>query len=64
VGTQVEKQKLSFAYEEFCRRYELAPACNDWFFRSLYERWPNLREARPGSGSNRPRVIVGIALKK
>ena len=63
-GARVEKQKLSFAYEEFCRRYELAPACKDWFFRSLYERWPNLREARPGSGAVRARVIDGIALKK
>ena len=48
---QVEKTKLRAAYEEFCSRFELPPGCNDWFFRLLFERWPNLKEARPGSGS-------------
>ena len=61
-SARVEKSKLALAYEEFCTRYELAVGCKDWFFRVLYERWPNLSEARPGSGLNRARVVTGLAL--
>ena len=59
---QVEKTALRQAFGDFCERYELPCRCDDWFFRVLYERWPNLVEARPGSGAKRFRVVVGLAL--
>lgn len=61
-NARTEKTQMFAAYEDFCACYELAPACKDWFLRALYERWPNLTEVRPGSGSKRVRVIVGISL--
>jgi len=62
VNACADKFLLGAAYDEFCRQHGLPDSCGAWFFRCLYERWPNLTEKRPGSGSSRRRCIAGIAL--
>jgi hypothetical protein len=40
------KEDLRKAFVEFAEQHELAPACGEWFFRVLLERFPSLKDAR------------------
>ncbi len=59
------KEELRKAFSEFCERHALPVSGDDWFLKSLYERWPQLRETRPTNDSGqRYYAIAGIALRK
>jgi putative DNA primase/helicase len=57
------KQSLSNAFGEFCETNGLPAGWRDWFFRRLYERFPDLREVRTRHGTERERCVAGIRLK-
>lgn len=58
------KDLLKDSFRDYSEENELPTAIGDWLFRKLYERWPQLKEARiREDGTKRPRVISGIALK-
>jgi hypothetical protein len=59
------KADLKDAFADFCERHELPVSCGDWFLKSLYERWPQVRETRPtNDAGERYYAIAGIALRK
>lgn len=62
-AVRTSKETLAEAYRDFCERHDLPVALGGWFLRSLYERWPQLREIRPEAEGPRPRYIAGIQLK-
>lgn len=63
--SNVPKDDLRHAYDEFCERHELPASCGDWFLKSLYERWPQLKDARlTADNGDRYRAITGISLRK
>jgi P4 family phage/plasmid primase-like protien len=58
------KKDLKDAFAEFCERHELPVGCGDWFLKSLYERWPQLRDTRlTNDQGERYRAISGISLR-
>jgi len=60
---RVSKTTLAEAYKEFCEEHELPTTCNEWFFRALFDRWPNLLEVRVRRGEQRERAVCGLTLK-
>jgi P4 family phage/plasmid primase-like protien len=57
------KDTLADAFKDFSERHALPSGIGTWFFRTLYERWTQLREVRPRDEENRRRVILGIEVK-
>jgi putative DNA primase/helicase len=62
-SAMISKDSLNEAFKDFCEQHEIAPSVKDWFFRSLYERWPNLREVRKSENYSRRRCVAGIQLR-
>ncbi len=61
-AARVGKDTLRESFKDYCERHDLPASMGDWFFRNLYERWPNLKELRDSEGERR-RFVVGIVLK-
>lgn len=60
----IPKADLKNAFSEFCERHELPISCGDWFLKSLYERWPQLRAVKPyKENGERYQAVAGITLK-
>lgn len=62
---RVSKRVLLEAYEEFREEHDLSQAIGEWFFRSIYDRWPQLKETRPREAADgkRERMVGDIQLK-
>jgi hypothetical protein len=59
------KDELRNAFADFSERHELSASCGDWFLKSLYERWPQLRETRlTADNGDRYRAVAGVALRQ
>lgn len=60
---KVSKETLAAAYKGFRERHDLPNTHEGSFFRTLYERWPQVRESRPAkTKGHRPRYLLGIGL--
>ena len=59
----VSKDTLRNAYTEFCAKNELPDSIGAWFFRTLRERWPALKDYRRNDGGERTMCVAGIQLK-
>ena len=60
-AAKVAKESLRGAFQDYSERHNLPASMGDWFFRNLYERWPQLKEVRESDGERR-RFIAGIEL--
>ncbi len=57
------KDSLKAAFNGFCETHGVPVEFADWFFKRLYERWPNLKETMPRREGSRVRCVSGIKLK-
>lgn len=64
-GPEVRETKdaLKYAFNGFCETHGLPVEFGDWFFKRLYERWPNLKEVQPRQDGSRVRCVSGLKLK-
>ena len=62
-GESVRKEKLRVAFQAFCETHELNLDSSTWFFRKLYERFPELKDSQKRSDGVKVRCIQGLKLK-
>jgi phage/plasmid-associated DNA primase len=62
-AASVAKDTLRNAFRAFLEQHDLPLKLESWLLRTLYERWPQLKEIRPrDDDGSRSRVILGIGL--
>jgi P4 family phage/plasmid primase-like protien len=62
-SASVAKDTLRNAFRAFLEQHDLPLKLESWLLRTLYERWPQLKEIRPRDGDgSRSRVILGVGL--
>ena len=59
---ETDKDRVKDAYDEFLRSCQMPPACAEWFFRGLCERFPNIEETKVRQAGERVRRMRGIGL--
>lgn len=61
--SRTTKDELRSTFNGFCETHGLPVEFDVWFFKRLYERYPNLRETQTRRGTERVRCVAGITLK-
>ena len=61
--SRVSKESLKQAFGAFSEANGLPTELGTWFFKKLYERWPNLHETRSRAEGAEGRYLAGIFLK-